>query len=132
MTSLSELACSIQVLRQWRNRPLQIETATTDFPRNPSRAVDHHGPTVGLNHRREARSMRRSVSPTSSAAVPTAFALLLRMGAVMQVTGLARSTIYKLIAEDKFPQPVQLTGRAVAWRRADLERWSAARPTVTH
>ena len=71
--------------------------------------------------------MRRSVSPTSSAAVPTAFALLLRMGAVMQVTGLARSTIYKLIAEDKFPQPVQLTGRAVAWRRADLERWSAAR-----
>jgi hypothetical protein len=32
----------------------------------------------------------------------------------------------------KFPQPVQLTGRAVAWRRADLERWSAARPTVTH
>ena len=76
--------------------------------------------------------MRRSVSPNSSAAVPTAFALRLRMGAVMQVTGLARSTIYKLIAEDKFPQPVQLTGRAVAWRRADLERWSAARPTVTH
>ena len=55
--------------------------------------------------------MRRSVIPTSPAAVPTAFALLLRMGAVMQVTGLARSTIYKLIAENKFPQPAQLTGR---------------------
>lgn len=76
--------------------------------------------------------MRRSVSPTSSAAAPTSFALLLRMAAVMQVTGLARSTIYKLIAEDKFPSPVRLVGRAVAWRRADLERWSAARPTVTH
>jgi prophage regulatory protein len=76
--------------------------------------------------------MRRTVSLTRSTAMPTAFALLLRMGAVMQGTGLARSTIYKLIAEDKFPQPVRLTGRAVAWRRADLEQWSAARPTATH
>ena len=75
--------------------------------------------------------MRRSVIRTSSAAVPTAFVLLLRMGAVMQVAGLARPTIDKLIPEDKFQQPVQLTGRAGAWRRADLERWSAARPTVT-
>lgn len=58
--------------------------------------------------------------------------LLLRMASVIQVTGLARSTIYKLIAEDKFPSPVRLVGRAVAWRRADLEQWSAARPTVTH
>ena len=33
--------------------------------------------------------MRRSVSPTSSAVAPTSFALLLRMAAVMQVTGLA-------------------------------------------
>ena len=60
--------------------------------------------------------MRRSVSPTSSAAAPTAFALLLRMGAVMQVTGLARSTICKLIAEDKFPQPVQLESAHRRWR----------------
>ena len=76
--------------------------------------------------------MRRSASPISSAVAPTSFALLLRMAAVMQVTGLARSTIYKLIAADKFPPPVQLTGRAVAWRRADLEQWSADRPAVTH
>ena len=76
--------------------------------------------------------MRRFVSHTSSDVAPTSFALLLRMAAVMQVTGLARSTIYKLTAADKFPPPVQLTGRAVAWRRADLEQWSADRPTVTH
>ena len=76
--------------------------------------------------------MRRFVSHTSSAVAQTSFALLLRMAAVMQVTGLARSTIYKLIAADKFPPLVQLTGRAVAWRRADLEQWSADRPTVTH
>lgn len=76
--------------------------------------------------------MRRSVNPMSSAAAATSVALLLRMTAVIQVTGLARSTIYKLIAEDKFPSPVRLVGRAVAWRRADVEIWSATRPTVTH
>ena len=56
----------------------------------------------------------------------------LRMAGVVRLTGLGRSTIYRLIAEDKFPSPVRLTKRAVAWRRVDLERWSEARPTVTH
>ena len=76
--------------------------------------------------------MRRDATSQSSAGAVTSTALLLRMAAVIQATGLGRSTIYKLIAEDKFPLPVQLTGRAVAWRRADLERWTATRPTATH
>lgn len=76
--------------------------------------------------------MRRYASPTGTAEAVTSAALLLRIAAVIQATGLGRSTIYKLIAEDKFPSPVQLTGRAVAWRRADLERWSATRPMATH
>ena len=76
--------------------------------------------------------MRRSASSQSAATTTTSVVLLLRMAAVVQITGLARSTIYKLIAADKFPTPVQLTGRAVAWRRADLEQWSAARPNVPH
>lgn len=54
----------------------------------------------------------------------------LRMPSVIRRTGLARSTIYRLIAEQKFPVPVRLTDRAVAWRRIDLERWSAERPTA--
>jgi prophage regulatory protein len=55
-----------------------------------------------------------------------------RMAAVIRMTGLGRSTIYRLMAESKFPSPVRLAKRAVAWRRADLEQWSAARPTVSH
>jgi prophage regulatory protein len=58
--------------------------------------------------------------------------VFLRMSTVVVMTGLARSTIYRLMAEEKFPAPVRLAKRAVAWRRADLERWSAARPTVAH
>ena len=59
-------------------------------------------------------------------------ALLVRIAAVVRMTGLGRSTIYRLIAEDKFPSPVRLAKRAVAWRRIDLEQWSAGRPTVPH
>jgi prophage regulatory protein len=59
-------------------------------------------------------------------------ALFLRIGVVMRLTGLGRSTIYRLMADEEFPSPVRLTKRVVAWRRADLERWSEARPTATH
>jgi prophage regulatory protein len=54
------------------------------------------------------------------------------MRAVIRMTGLGRSTIYRLVAQNKFPSPVRLANRAVAWRRVDLERWSENRPTVTH
>lgn len=50
----------------------------------------------------------------------------------MHMTGLGRSTIYRLMAERKFPSPVRLGPRAVAWRRTDLDEWSEARPVVPH
>lgn len=58
--------------------------------------------------------------------------VFLRMPTVMRMTGLGRSTIYRLIAERRFPSPVRLGPRAVAWRRADLDEWSEARPAVSH
>jgi prophage regulatory protein len=58
--------------------------------------------------------------------------LFLRIGTVVRLTGLGRSTIYRLMADEEFPPPVRLTKRVVAWRRADLERWSEGRPTVAH
>ena len=76
--------------------------------------------------------MRRSAIQVRTTDSLTSATLLLRMASVIHVTGLARSTIYQLIAADKFPSPVRLVGRAVAWRRADLELWSAARRTVMH
>ena len=59
-------------------------------------------------------------------------ATFVRMAVVVRMTGLGRSTIYRLMAEDKFPSPVRLAKRAIAWRRVDLDRWSEARPTVAH
>jgi prophage regulatory protein len=54
----------------------------------------------------------------------------LRIRAVTRMTGLGRSTIYRLMAAKQFPAPVRLAQRAVAWRQTDLERWSAARPAA--
>lgn len=73
--------------------------------------------------------MQSQPAPSMADAPPTVF---LRMSAVVRMTGLGRSTIYRLMAEDKFPSPVRLAKRAVAWRRIDLEQWSAGRPTVAH
>ncbi len=48
---------------------------------------------------------------------------LLRRPQVESLTGLATSTLYRDIARGDFPRPVLLTGRAVAWRKADVEQW---------
>ena len=57
---------------------------------------------------------------------------LLRLPVVLQVTGLGRSTLYKLIAEDAFPAPVKLAKRAVAWRQDDVRRWASGRVSASH
>ena len=71
---------------------------------------------------------RNTAFPSVTDSLAPAF---FRMPMVMRMTGLGRSTIYRLIAEHKFPSPVRVGDRAVAWRRADLDRWSEARlPTL--
>ena len=56
----------------------------------------------------------------------------LRITAVVARTGLGRSTIYRLMAERKFPTPVRLAARAVGWRKSDLDHWGETRPTASH
>lgn len=55
---------------------------------------------------------------------------LLRRQQVQALTGLARSTLYKLISKGEFPTPVQLAGRAVAWDSQAVDAWIEARITV--
>jgi prophage regulatory protein len=56
---------------------------------------------------------------------------LLRMPEVIHRTGLARSTIYRLMACQRFPSPVRLADRAIGWRRTDLDVWRDSLPTAT-
>jgi prophage regulatory protein len=84
-------------------------------------ASDITGPTTRMN--RIAHLSHDAAEP------PRLFA---RLPTVMQATGLGRSTIYRLVASGAFPQPVHLGPRAIAWRRSDLERWSATGATNHH
>jgi prophage regulatory protein len=73
-------------------------------------------------HRHSSPATASSISAESVAVV------FLRLPAVSRVTGLSRSTIYRLVADRRFPRPVQLAPRAVAWRSSDIVAWGEARP----
>lgn len=51
----------------------------------------------------------------------------LRLPDVKKSTGLARTTIYRLISEGAFPKPIKLAARSVAWCSAEVEAWMAGR-----
>lgn len=48
---------------------------------------------------------------------------LIKLKDVMHITGLARSTVYKYIADGNFPKPVSLGERNVAWLQSEVEDW---------
>mgnify|MGYP002628105127 CR=1 FL=1 len=52
---------------------------------------------------------------------------LIRLPEVQRRVGLGRSTIYRWMAEGKFPKPVQLGGYAVAWAEDEVEAWITIR-----
>ena len=52
---------------------------------------------------------------------------LIRLKEVQHRVGLGRSTIYRWMAEGKYPKPVQLGGYAVAWSEDDVDTWISAR-----
>lgn len=46
-----------------------------------------------------------------------------RLRDVIRISALSRSTIYRRIAEGRFPPPVTLGGRASGWPRETLQTW---------
>ena len=56
---------------------------------------------------------------------------IMRLPAVLQTTGLARSTVYRMMAEHTFPAPVKLAKRAVGWRHDDVRQWTIGRPSTS-
>lgn len=52
---------------------------------------------------------------------------LLKRKEVETKTSMAASTIYAEIAKGKFPKPVQLSPRRVAWLESEIDKWIAER-----
>lgn len=48
---------------------------------------------------------------------------ILRRTEIEEQLGLARSTIYQMVADGEFPKPVKLGRRAVGWRAEEVENW---------
>lgn len=48
---------------------------------------------------------------------------VLRISSVVERTGLARPTIYKLMANGKFPRKIKLTTWASGWLGEEVDRW---------
>ncbi|CAM4007003.1 helix-turn-helix transcriptional regulator [Bordetella tumulicola] len=42
---------------------------------------------------------------------------------VLRITALSRATLYRRIADGKFPHPVHLGGRACGWTPSSLQAW---------
>lgn len=52
---------------------------------------------------------------------------IIRLKEVIKSTGLARSTVYKYIAEGAFPKSVSLGDRCVGWVEEEVQAWIRAR-----
>ena len=51
----------------------------------------------------------------------------LRLAEVQRRVPYSRSSIYQLASQGKFPKPVSLGARAVAWLESDIDAWIDSR-----
>lgn len=52
---------------------------------------------------------------------------LIRLPAVLELTGYSRATVYRKMNDGTFPIAVKLGQRAIAWRYADVAAWIESR-----
>jgi prophage regulatory protein len=62
-----------------------------------------------------------------SSSVANAQFRVLRLPQVCEVTGLRRSMIYQLEAEQRFPRRIKIGVRAVGWIQGEVHQWVAQR-----
>ena len=56
---------------------------------------------------------------------------LLRIGEVLEITGLSKSVLYEMVNRGDFPRPLRIGLRAVAWRQEDIQHWLDSLPPAT-
>ena len=56
---------------------------------------------------------------------------LLRREEVEAIVDLKRSTLYRLMRSNQFPEPIRVGARAVRWPESEIEAWIATRPRAT-
>ncbi len=56
---------------------------------------------------------------------------LMRRREVERITGMSRSSIYRLMRSGSFPLPVRVGATAVRWKESDIADWIESRPLAT-
>ena len=65
---------------------------------------------------------------TPSSQLPAVPSLqILRLEQVCRMTGLSKSLVYQMEAEQRFPKRIRLTERAVGWIEGEVQGWLAER-----
>jgi prophage regulatory protein len=52
---------------------------------------------------------------------------MLRLPTVIERVGVSRSTLWSWVRAGRFPSPVKLGPRAVAWKSSEVDRWIEGR-----
>jgi prophage regulatory protein len=52
---------------------------------------------------------------------------LIRQPEVLRRVGISKSTLWDWIKADRFPRPVRIGERAVAWKSSEIDRWIEGR-----
>ena len=53
---------------------------------------------------------------------------ILRLGEVMRLTGLSKTTIYRRYRDGTFPRPLKLGPQSIGWRRGEILEWLESLP----
>ena len=56
---------------------------------------------------------------------------LLRLSEVLARCGLSRSSLYRMMRDGSFPEPLKVGVRAVRWRESEIEAWLESRPRAS-
>jgi prophage regulatory protein len=52
---------------------------------------------------------------------------IIKLAAVIALTGLSRSSIYLLLSKNEFPKQIKLSTRSMGWLLVEVEAWIAGR-----
>ena len=73
-----------------------------------------------------------AANPTPhTSAHTTSQSCVLRLKEVCKLTGLGRSFIYQLQAEEQFPHSIKIGVRAVGWLEVEVREWVATRTRLS-
>lgn len=55
---------------------------------------------------------------------------ILRTHEVLETISVSRSTLWRMVRDERFPPPIRIVGRHIGWRLSEVEAWIADRPRV--